>query len=289
MKKLLLLASLLIVIQSCKKKTYNLNLQVLKACELFQKVKEEKGYKISRENYFKDYRGEDVNPKTKQAFTINNEDLEQLKNNIDKLIIGANLYNISNDQISEERRGDLKLTKTERDNFYKLLLETCEDFQEIETEIAKKLDIYGLQYRTRRNDDYDPPRLITVTRRQKNRVVKLEEYLQEMKEIEYKFSNYGSSLIKFIGQTPNEKSKSKPKPKINSNFHKNDASLENSKRVYNMGYSDGQMAYGLPASQRASAFEVHMAKGYNFSGKDYLVYKMGYDDGQFGRKKRKVN
>ena len=42
MKKLLLLASLLIVIQSCKKKTYNLNLQVLKACELFQKVKEEK-------------------------------------------------------------------------------------------------------------------------------------------------------------------------------------------------------------------------------------------------------
>ena len=81
----------------------------------------------------------------------------------------------------------------------------------------------------------------------------------------------------------------KPKPKINSNFHKNDASLENSKRVYNMGYSDGQMAYGLPASQRASAFEVHMAKGYNFSGKDYLVYKMGYDDGQFGRKKRNVN
>jgi len=221
MKKLFLLVSLLISIHSCKKKTYNLNLQVLKACELFQKVKEEKGYKISRENYFKDYRGEDVNPKTKQAFTINNEDLEQLKNNIDKLIIGANLYNISNDQISEERRGDLKLTKTERDNFYKLLLETCEDFQEIETEIAKKLDIYGLQYRTRRNDDYDPPRLITVTRRQKNRVVKLEEYLQEMKGIEYKFSNYGSSLIKFIGQTPNEKPKLKPKPKINSNFQRN--------------------------------------------------------------------
>jgi len=221
MKKLFLLVSLLISIHSCKKKTYNLNLQVLKACELFQKVKEEKGYKISRENYFKDYRGEDVNPKTKQAFTINNEDLEQLKNNIDKLIIGANLYNISNDQISEERRGDLKLTKTERDNFYKLLLETCEDFQEIETEIAKKLDIYGLQYRTRRNDDYDPPRLITVTRRQKNRVVKLEEYLQEMKGIEYEFSNYGSSLIKFIGQTPNEKPKLKPKPKINSNFQRN--------------------------------------------------------------------
>lgn len=219
MKKLLLLASLLLVLQSCKKKTYNVNLQVLKACELFQKVKEDKGYKISRENYFKDYRGEDVNPKTKQAFTINNEDLEQLKKNIDKLIIGANLYNISNGQINEERRGDLNLTKTERDNFYKLLLETCEDFQEIETEIAKKLDIYGLQYRTRRNDDYDPPRLITVTRRQANRVVKLEEYLQEMKEIDYEFSNYGSSLIKFIGQTPNEKSKAKPK--INSNFQRN--------------------------------------------------------------------
>lgn len=220
MKKLFLLVSLLISIHSCKKKTYNLNLQVLKACELFQKVKEEKGYKISRENYFKDYRGEDVNPKTKQAFTINNEDLEQLKNNIDKLIIGANLYNISNDQISEERRGDLKLTKTERDNFYKLLLETCEDFQEIETEIAKKLDIYGLQYRTRRNDDYDPPSLITVTTRQTNRDV-YGDYLREMKEIDYEFSNYGSSLIKFIGQTPNEKTKPKPKPKINSNFQRN--------------------------------------------------------------------
>ena len=78
-------------------------------------------------------------------------------------------------------------------------------------------------------------------------------------------------------------------PNVEANSNKNDASLENSKRVYNLGYSDGQMAFGLPASDRASAFEVHMAKGYNFSKIDYLVYKMGYDDGQFGRKKREAN
>lgn len=220
MKKLLLLASLLLVLQSCKKSPYNLNLQVLKACELFQKVKEEKGYKISRENYFKDYRGEDVNPKTKQAFTINNEDLEQLKNNIDKHIIGANLYNISNGQISEERRGDLKLTKTERDNFYKLLLETCADFQEIETEIAKKLDIYGLQYRTRRNDDYDPPRLISFIEKSEANRFMFNKWVDQMQWIDEDLSDY-SSLIKFIGQTPNEKSTPTPKPKINSNFQRN--------------------------------------------------------------------
>jgi len=46
------------------------------------------------------------------------------------------------------------------------------------------------------------------------------------------------------------------------------------------------MAYGLPASDRASAFEVHMAKGYNFSKIDYLVYKTGYDDGVYGKRKR---
>ena len=65
-----------------------------------------------------------------------------------------------------------------------------------------------------------------------------------------------------------------------------DKSLEKSKRAYNLGYDDGRMAYGLPASQRASALEVHMAKGYNFSKADYNVYVMGYNDGQFGRKRK---
>ena len=62
--------------------------------------------------------------------------------------------------------------------------------------------------------------------------------------------------------------------------------LNRQKRVYNLGYNDGQMAYGLPASQRANAFEVHMAKGYNFSNADYNLYVTGYKDGQFARKRK---
>lgn len=108
-----------------------------------------------------------------------------------------------------------------------------------------------------------------------------------MKEIDYEFSNYGSSLIKFIGQTPNEKSKAKPKPKpkITSTSTNNDASLE-SKRVYRQGYSDGQTGYGLPASSSASAYEFYMSRGYNFSSADYNVYVMGYNDGVYGKRKR---
>jgi len=81
-------------------------------------------------------------------------------------------------------------------------------------------------------------------------------------------------------------STSKSKSSSTSTSSNKDASLEESKRVYNLGYDDGQMAYGLPASQRASAFEVHMAKGYNFSKLDYNIYVMGYKDGQYGRKRK---
>ena len=81
-------------------------------------------------------------------------------------------------------------------------------------------------------------------------------------------------------------SSSTSKSSSTSNSSNKDTSLEESKRAYNLGYDDGQMAYGLPASQRASAFEVHMVKGYNFSKIDYLVYKMGYDDAQYGRKRK---
>ena len=65
-----------------------------------------------------------------------------------------------------------------------------------------------------------------------------------------------------------------------------DASLEESKRVYRQGYSDGQTGYGLPASSRASAYEFHMSRGYNFSSADYNVYVMGYNDGVYGKRKR---
>ena len=79
------------------------------------------------------------------------------------------------------------------------------------------------------------------------------------------------------------KSTSKSKRSSTSTSSNKDASLEESKRVYNLGYDDGQMAYGLPASQSASASEVYMAKGYNFSKLDYIIYVQGYKDGQFGR------
>lgn len=51
---------------------------------------------------------------------------------------------------------------------------------------------------------------------------------------------------------------------------------------YRRGYEDGKMAYGLPASETASADEVIMAKGYNFSGDDYYAYKKGYEDAMYG-------
>ena len=66
----------------------------------------------------------------------------------------------------------------------------------------------------------------------------------------------------------------------------NNASEETSKKVYRQGYSDGQTGYGLPVSERASASEFYMARGYNFSSADYYVYEMGYNDGVYGRSKQ---
>ena len=53
--------------------------------------------------------------------------------------------------------------------------------------------------------------------------------------------------------------------------------------AYRKGYNDGQMAYGLSASESATADESYMAHGYNFSSADVVVYKMGYNDGMYGR------
>lgn len=54
-------------------------------------------------------------------------------------------------------------------------------------------------------------------------------------------------------------------------------------RAYRAGYSDGQMGYGLSATETATADESYMAHGYNFSYADVAVYKMGYSDGMYGR------
>lgn len=75
----------------------------------------------------------------------------------------------------------------------------------------------------------------------------------------------------------------------NSNsFHSNSTtSYSQSEQIsidaYRKGYSDGQMAYGLPASETASAYESYLAHGYNFSSADVTVYEMGYNDGMYGR------
>ena len=66
----------------------------------------------------------------------------------------------------------------------------------------------------------------------------------------------------------------------------NDASLEESKRVYRQGYSDGQTGYGLPASSTASAYEFYTANRYNYSEEDYKVYVMGYNDGLYKKTKK---
>ena len=71
----------------------------------------------------------------------------------------------------------------------------------------------------------------------------------------------------------------------NSTNHNNE-SEETSKNAYRQGYSDGQMGFGLPASDRASAMESYMAHGYNFSSADVYVYEMGYNDGMYGRSKQ---
>ena len=53
--------------------------------------------------------------------------------------------------------------------------------------------------------------------------------------------------------------------------------------AYRTGYRDGEMAFGLPASETATADEVYMAYGYNFSDADIYVYRMGYEDGMYGK------
>ena len=74
-----------------------------------------------------------------------------------------------------------------------------------------------------------------------------------------------------------------------SNSENNSGSSESeevSKDVYRQGYADGQTGYGLPASERASASEFYMSRGYNFSSADYPVYEMGYNDGVYGNPKQ---
>ena len=60
-------------------------------------------------------------------------------------------------------------------------------------------------------------------------------------------------------------------------------SEQESIRAYRAGFNDGQMGYGLPATETATADESYMAHGYNFSSADIYVYKMGYNDGMYGR------
>jgi hypothetical protein len=57
------------------------------------------------------------------------------------------------------------------------------------------------------------------------------------------------------------------------------SSEEDSKKAYRQGYSDGQTGYGLPASERVSASEFYLSRGYNYSSADYYVYEMGFNDG----------
>ena len=63
-------------------------------------------------------------------------------------------------------------------------------------------------------------------------------------------------------------------------------SIETSTIAYNQGYSDGRTGYGLPASQRVSAYDYYMARGLKYSSADKGVYVMGYNDGINGRAKR---
>ena len=67
------------------------------------------------------------------------------------------------------------------------------------------------------------------------------------------------------------------------NSKNNSSSLETSKEVYRQGYADGQMGYGLPASETATAMESYMAHSYSFSSADIPVYEMGYNDAITGK------
>ncbi|NBV09793.1 MAG: hypothetical protein EBS09_11935 [Flavobacteriia bacterium] len=89
------------------------------------------------------------------------------------------------------------------------------------------------------------------------------------------------------GVNTNTRSNTESNTNTESNsIDNNNESEETSKNAYRQGYSDGQMGFGLPASDRASAMESYMAHGYNFSSADVYVYEMGYNDGMNGRSKQ---
>jgi hypothetical protein len=96
-------------------------------------------------------------------------------------------------------------------------------------------------------------------------------------------------IIKTYGGNTNAESNTNTEANTNTesnSVNNNNESEETSKNVYRQGYSDGQMGFGLPASDRASAMESYMAHGYNFSSADVYVYEMGYNDGMYGRSKQ---
>ena len=91
----------------------------------------------------------------------------------------------------------------------------------------------------------------------------------------------GILAVIVIANAGNDKSNSS-----NSSSSSSNSSEEASKKVYRQGYADGQMGYGLPASERATAFESYMAHGYNYSSADIPVYEMGYNDAISGNSKQ---
>ena len=78
----------------------------------------------------------------------------------------------------------------------------------------------------------------------------------------------------------------KPKTNTETNTTNNNESEEASKKAYRQGYSDGQTGYELSPSDRASASEYYMSRGYGYSTADYYVYEMGYKDGVYGKSKQ---
>jgi len=78
----------------------------------------------------------------------------------------------------------------------------------------------------------------------------------------------------------NESSNTNSNSSSGNNYN---ASEEVSKKAYRQGYADGQMGYGLPASERATAMESYMAHNYNYSSADISVYEMGYNDAISGK------
>lgn len=57
----------------------------------------------------------------------------------------------------------------------------------------------------------------------------------------------------------------------------------NTSAAYRQGYADGLTGNGLPPSQRASAFEFYLARGYNFPKSDYPLYVKGYNAGLYAK------